>query len=174
MHAVRLAVGPGKEAFAPGAQQIAIVVEYGDRMLPAIEGIDIVLAVPPYCGAIPKRDLVRTLAQFSSTSNVHSPSPSHSAIVPPFLEIGPRQLRRKLRHGRAEGYQSGPSERLRRLRGRRIGPTGGAPAPARPSASSQRTPAFWRPSDAASRCTPTNSASGTARTFLMCAITQHR
>src|SRR6516164_5819751 len=59
MHAVRLAVGPGKEAFAPGAQQIAIVVEYGDRMLAAIEGIDIVLAVHPYCGTIPKRDLVR-------------------------------------------------------------------------------------------------------------------
>src|SRR5215467_14330524 len=59
MHAVRLAMGPGKEAFAPGAQQIAIVVEYRDRMLAAIEGIDNVLAVHPYCGAIPKRDLVR-------------------------------------------------------------------------------------------------------------------
>src|SRR5215813_531783 len=59
MHAVRLAMGPGKEAFTPGAQQIAIVVEYGDRMLAAIEGIDNVLAVHPDCGAIPKRDLVR-------------------------------------------------------------------------------------------------------------------
>src|SRR5215467_7727955 len=59
MHAVRLAMGPGKEAFAPGAQQIAIVVEYRDRMLAAIEGIDIVLAVHPYCGTIPKGDLVR-------------------------------------------------------------------------------------------------------------------
>src|SRR5262245_36324087 len=59
MHAVRLTMGPGKEAFAPGAQQIATVVEYRDRMLAAIEGIDIVFAVHPYCGAIPKRDLVR-------------------------------------------------------------------------------------------------------------------
>src|SRR5215467_4348368 len=59
MHAVRLAMGAGQEAFAPGAQQIAIVVEYRDRMLATIEGIDNVLAVHPYCGAIPKRDLVR-------------------------------------------------------------------------------------------------------------------
>src|SRR5262249_53070860 len=57
MHAVRLAMGPGKDAFAPGAQQLAIVVEYRDRMLAAIEGINIVLAVHPDRGAIPEHDL---------------------------------------------------------------------------------------------------------------------
>src|SRR5215472_15388015 len=61
MHAVRLAMGPGEDAFAPGAQQIAVVVEYRNRMLAAIEGVDVILAVDPDSGAIAEHDLVREL-----------------------------------------------------------------------------------------------------------------
>src|SRR6516164_4224902 len=61
MHAVRLAMGPGKDAFAPGAQQVAIAVEYRNRMVAAIEGVDVILAVDPDRGAIAEHDLVRDL-----------------------------------------------------------------------------------------------------------------
>src|SRR5215469_1557727 len=59
MHAVRLAMGPGKDPFAPGAQQIALAVEYRNRMVAAIEGVDVILAVDPDRSAIAEHDLVR-------------------------------------------------------------------------------------------------------------------
>src|ERR1051325_298581 len=57
MHAVR----PGEQALAPGAQQVAVLVKHSDRVLAAVEGVDILLAVDPDRGAIPEHDLVRDL-----------------------------------------------------------------------------------------------------------------
>src|SRR5215470_1597370 len=61
MDAVRLAMGPGKDAFAPGAQQVTVPVEHRDGMLAAIEGVDIVLAVNADRRDIAEYDLVRDL-----------------------------------------------------------------------------------------------------------------
>src|SRR5262245_25080586 len=61
VQAVRLAVRPSEDAFAPGAQQIAIVIEYRNRMVAAIEGVDVILAVDSDCGTIAEDDLVRDL-----------------------------------------------------------------------------------------------------------------
>src|SRR5437762_2154622 len=52
------AMGPGEDALAPGAQQIASLIEDRDRVIAAIEGVDIVLAVDPDCGAIAEHDLI--------------------------------------------------------------------------------------------------------------------
>ena len=52
------AVRPGEDPLAPGAQQIAVVVEHRDRMVAAVEGVDIVLPVDPDRGAIAEHDLV--------------------------------------------------------------------------------------------------------------------
>src|ERR1700740_3583467 len=61
MHAVRLAMRPRKDALAPGAQQVAVPVEDRNRIVAAIEGVDVILAVVADRGAIAEHDLVRNL-----------------------------------------------------------------------------------------------------------------
>jgi TolB-like protein/class 3 adenylate cyclase/lipoprotein NlpI len=55
------AVRPGEDAFAPGADEIAVAVEHRDRMRAAVEGIDPVMAVDADRGDIAQLDLVRKL-----------------------------------------------------------------------------------------------------------------
>src|SRR5712691_2226499 len=55
------AVRPGEHALAPGAQEVAVVVENRHRMVAPVEGIDVVVAVDPDRGAIAEHDLVRDL-----------------------------------------------------------------------------------------------------------------
>src|SRR3977135_3559569 len=55
------AVRPGEDALAPGAQQIAVLVEYRDRVVAAIEGVYIFLRVGSDRGATAEPDLVRDL-----------------------------------------------------------------------------------------------------------------
>src|SRR5262249_11173552 len=74
-------MGPGKDAFAPGAQQGAVLVEHRDGILPAIEGVDIPLLSMPTAATSPSTIASGIFAQFSSTSKVHSPMPSRSAII---------------------------------------------------------------------------------------------
>jgi len=78
-------VGPVNHAFAPSAQQIAVGIEHGDRMLAAIEGVDPVLAVDADRGAVTERDFVRHLRPIlvdlegvfaTAELNRHASSPS--------------------------------------------------------------------------------------------------
>src|SRR5215472_6889564 len=89
MHAVRLAMGPGKDAFAPGAQQIARVVEYRNRMVAAIEGVDVILAVDPDRGAIAEHDLVRDLRPaLLDLERPLAAAERHGHRVSPDLDLG--------------------------------------------------------------------------------------
>src|ERR1700693_3383771 len=54
-------VRPAEHTLAPGAQQVAVLVEHRDRMVAAVEGVDIVVAVDPDSGAIAEHDLTRNL-----------------------------------------------------------------------------------------------------------------
>src|SRR5437763_13722722 len=55
------AMRPSEQPLAPGAQQVAAVVEHRDRMVAAVEAVDIVLAVDADRGAIAEHALVRGL-----------------------------------------------------------------------------------------------------------------
>src|SRR6266852_2371667 len=55
------AMRPAEHAFAPGAQEIAGFVEDRDRVVAAVEGVDIVMAVDADRGAIAEHDVVRDL-----------------------------------------------------------------------------------------------------------------
>src|SRR5215472_4980341 len=89
MHAVRLAMGPGKVAFAPGAQQVAIAVEYRNRMVAAIEGVDVILAVDPDRGAIAEHDLVRDLRPaLLDLERPLAAAEHHGHRVSPDLDLG--------------------------------------------------------------------------------------
>ena len=55
------AVRTAEHAFAPRAQQIAFGIEYRNRMLAAIEGINSILPVDPDCGAVAERNFFRYL-----------------------------------------------------------------------------------------------------------------
>lgn len=59
MHAMRLAVRQVEDAFTSSAKQVAVIVEYSNRMVAAIEGIDVVLAIDSDRGPIPEYDLFR-------------------------------------------------------------------------------------------------------------------
>ena len=52
------AVRPAEDAFAPGAQQVAVFVEHRDRVVAAVEGVDVVVAVDADRGDIAEHDLV--------------------------------------------------------------------------------------------------------------------
>jgi hypothetical protein len=55
------AMRPAEDALAPGAQEVAVLVEHRDRVVAAVEGVDIVMAVDADRGAIAEHDLVRDL-----------------------------------------------------------------------------------------------------------------
>src|SRR5262252_384415 len=89
MHAVRLAMGPGKDAFALGAQQIAIVVEYRNRMVAVIGGVDVILAVDPDRCAIAEHDLVRDLRPaLLDLERPVAAAERHGPRVSPDLDLG--------------------------------------------------------------------------------------
>src|SRR5262249_50942770 len=55
------AVRPGKDAFAPGTQEIAVPVEHHDRVLAAIKGIDVIVSVDADRGDVAQHNLIGRL-----------------------------------------------------------------------------------------------------------------
>jgi hypothetical protein len=104
------AVRPGEDAFAPGAQQIARAVEHRDRVVAAVEGVDIVLAVDPDRGAVAEHDLVGDfrpgLVDLEHVVVAAEPNRRHG--LPPLIIVIPAQAgtQGKRRNG-------GPEPRLR-------------------------------------------------------------
>src|SRR5215472_1606551 len=99
------AMRPRVLAFAPGAQEIAVAVEYDDRVLAARERIDIVLAVDPDRGDLLERPAVRELrpilddailkvAGADDLCHLRSPSDFHRPTKRACAEIEPTLDRR--------------------------------------------------------------------------------
>ena len=74
------------ERLRPGAQQIALGVEYRYRMLAAIKGINPVLPVDADCSAV--AEVTFSASKFHERLKVYPPLPSHPAMRP-LLIISP-------------------------------------------------------------------------------------
>jgi hypothetical protein len=100
------AVWPAEHAFTPGAQKIALGVEYSHRVLTAVEGINPILPVDTDCSAIAQGDFLGHLRPIlmnvegvfaASELNRHAPSPSSFAFASSDILDKETQIRRALR-----------------------------------------------------------------------------